>query len=246
MLKKRRGSGLLVLTVIVCSIFSLLAYTAANLTSSTYSAYDSVLIKTLALQHAKAQAALVEETRYSDLSEHEKTDIDGTDFYSDLTVGEETIDPEKDYLFQRECLIKIYYKNETARRIELPILKTSSLQEEAGGCQIQTGINSVNFIANGSYTQMTVIASSKFNPSDSSWSGSATFTASITGQTLGTVTNNTYTQKAGSKGHYWGTTECVVNMKTFPCTTASGSHVSAALTSSQRHSSSTVTVILSK
>lgn len=72
MLKKRRGSGLLVLTVIVCSIFSLLAYTAANLTSSTYSAYDSVLIKTLALQHAKAQAALVEETRYSDLSEHEK------------------------------------------------------------------------------------------------------------------------------------------------------------------------------
>ena len=235
MLKKRRGSGLLVLTVIVCSIFSLLAYTAANLTSSTYSAYDSVLIKTLALQHAKAQAVLVEET-----------DIDGTDFYSDLTVGEETIDPEKDYLFQRECLIKIYYKNETAPRIELPILKTSSLQEEAGGCQIQTGINSVNFIANGSYTQMTVIASSKFNPSDSSWSGSATFTASITGQTLGTVTNNTYTQKAGSKGHYWGTTECVVNMKTFPCTTASGSHVSAALTSSQRHSSSTVTVILSK
>lgn len=120
-----------------------------------------------------------------------------------------------------------------------------SKTNDSAGCEIRTGTNSVSFQAVGSYKYLTVIVSSKFSPSDSSWSGSATFTASAAGVNLGTVSTSTYTEKAGSKGHYWGTTENVVNMHTFARSINAGDTVSASLTSSSRHSGSTVTLILS-
>ena len=237
------GSSFIIIFLVVAAMLTALSVSSAKLQQSVLASTNSNSIAVLAQQHGETQAAVLRMTKYADLKSQSKFEIQDTDFSCDVLVSGET--NYNDTIKQRIATINIYYKTEANPRFSLPVAMLSKTKAEASGCEIRTGTNSVSFQAVGSYKYLTVIASSKFSPSDSSWSGSATFTAAAAGATLGTVTTSTSTQKAGSKGHYWGTTENVVNMKTFARVINAGDIVSAGLTASSRHSGSTVTLILS-
>ncbi|WP_455654316.1 hypothetical protein [Phascolarctobacterium sp.] len=240
--RKVIGTSFIIIFLFVAAMLTAMSVSYAKFQQSVLASTNSNSIAVLAQQHGETQAAVLRMTKYQDLKSQVKTKITDTDFFYETSVSAETNYSDK--IKQRIVTINIYYKNEPTPRFSLPIAMLSKTND-ASGCEIRTGTNSVSLQAVGSYKYLTVIASSKFSPSDSSWSGSATFTVSAAGTNLGTVSTSTYTQKAGSKGHYWGTTENVVNMHTFARTINAGDTVSASLTSSSRHSGSTVTVILS-
>lgn len=242
MQRKVRGSSLIMSTLITAFLLTGLTVKVAKTQQSVFAATNSNGIVVQAQQHGETQASVLRMTKYSDLKSQSKTKINDTEFSYEVVVSGET--NYNDKIKQRIATVKIYYQNEVNPRFTLPIAMLSKTNDSAG-CEIRTGTNRVSFQAVGSYKYLTVIVSSKFSPSDSSWSGSATFTASAAGVNLGTVSTSTYTEKGGSRGHYWGTTENVVNMHTFARSINAGDTVSASLTSSSRHSGSTVTLILS-
>lgn len=242
MQRRVNGASFVIVFLVLAAMLTALCISSAKFQQSVLASTNSNGIAILAQQHGETQAAVLRMTKYSDLKSQPKTKIENTDYYYETSVSGETNYTDK--IKQRIATINIYHKNEASPRFSLPVAMLSKANDSAG-CEVRTGTNSVSFQAVGSYKYITVIVSSKFSPSDSSWSGSATFTASAAGVNLGTVSTSTYTQKAGSKGHYWGTTENVVNMHTFARAINAGDTVSASLTSSSRHSGSTVTVILS-
>ena len=236
-----KGYSFLVVCLVVMALLTGAAINLARFQQSVLASSSSNITALQAYEYAESKADIIKLTKYDELTAQAKKDLAESNYQDEVLVSEET---DNDSYKEREVTVNVYVKGEIRPRATLKLIRSTAANDSAG-CEVRTGTNSVSFQAVGSYKYLTVIVSSKFSPSDSSWSGSATFTASAAGVNLGTVSTSTYTQKAGSKGHYWGTTENVVNMHTFARAINAGDTVSASLTSSSRHSGSTVTVILS-
>lgn len=179
---------------------------------------------------------------YSGLAAQAKTKIGTTSFYDQVLLGAES--NYSSTIKQRVVTVNVYNGNETVPRSSLDSVMYSAASSAAGGCQVATGTDSVSITANGTYKSVTIIMASKFTPADGTWTGSATCTGYVNGTSIGSVATSTKTTKGGSKGHYWGTTEAVTNMKTFSKSIASGNTVKASITSSSRHSGTAITIIL--
>ena len=217
----------------------MMAVATAKITQVSQNSLGSSKIALQAQQYAEAEANLLRCQNYKDLTSRDRQPIQNSDFESEINLSGET--NLQNNIKKRIAEIQIYRSNEQLPRYKLDVPLYSVSQ--SGGCQIATATNSVSLTANGSYKNITVIVSSTFNPVDGSWTGKATFNIAA-GSITNTVTTTTTTTKSGSRGHYWGTTENVVNQKTIKTNIAQGDIVKVSLGSASRHKSSTVTVIL--
>lgn len=237
----KKGSALLVIVLVLSLICSILAVGAAKITQASMNSTGSNKISIQAQQYATSEAELIRNMKYGDLSKKNKQAIPNTDFKKEVTLS-----GESDYsssIKKRDVNIRIYYKDEILPRSNLTLTRYNVL-EEAGGCQIVTGTNNVSFTSNGTYKSITVLSSATFSPIDGSWSGHATYNIAVNGSSLGQFSCQTSTQKAGSKGHYWGTRHEVTNQKTVNTNIQKGNYITVNLTGSSHFSTSTVTVIL--
>lgn len=217
----------------------MIALSTAKISQAALNSLDSTKTALQAQQYAAAEASILRATNYENLTSHNKEEIENTNYLSSVELSGES--NYADNIKQRIATISIYKNDEVLPRYTLNVPIYNKMQ--SGGCQIATGTNGVTLEANGSYKNVTVIASSTFNPVDGSWTGKATFNIKA-GTANSTVTTTTTTTKSGSRGHYWGTTENVVNQKTIKTNIAQGDIVKVSLGSQSRHKSSTVTVIL--
>lgn len=238
---KHKGSGVLVIVVVLTLVTSMLGFSIAKISQASMNSSSSNKITMQAQQYAETEAELVRSISYSDLKNSGKTDIGKSGFKKEVTLGEES-----DYsgnIKQRNVDIKIYHENEELPRADM-VLTRYKVAEEAGGCQIVTGTNNVSFTANGSYKSVTVISSAIFIPRDGGWTGKATYNIAVDGASLGNLTCTSVTYKGGSKGHYWGTKTSVTNQKTVNVNIVKGTAIDVKLSSSSRMDTSTITVIL--
>ena len=237
----KKGSALLFMVLLLSIISGILAVGTAKVSQAAVNSTGSNKLTLQAQNYASSYAELMRSIKYSDLRSEAKASISNTGFKREVSVSGET--SYSSTIKQKDVTIRVFNENEAFPRSSIKLTRYS-VSEEAGGCQIATGTNNVSFTANGKYKSITVIASSTFVPLDGSWSGNAYFDIRINGASRGGFNCYTSTQKAGSKGHYWGTTKNVTNQKTVSANISKGNTVSVNLTSSSRLNFSTITVIL--
>ena len=133
-----KGSAVLAL-VIVCGIFSsMMGLASAKVSSVTNSSLSSSKTSAQALQYAETQAGIVRNTAYDDLSSKAKTQIAGTHFYEEVTVGAETA--YKEDIKKKDCTVNVYSGSETIPRATLTITRLTKEENQASGVPVGTVI----------------------------------------------------------------------------------------------------------
>ena len=133
-----KGSAVLDL-VIVCGIFSsMMGLSSAKVSSVTNSSLSSSKTSAQALQYAETQAGIVRNTAYDDLSSKAKTQIAGTHFYEEITVGAET--DYKEDIKKKDCTVNVYSGSETIPRATLTITRLTKEENQASGVPVGTVI----------------------------------------------------------------------------------------------------------
>ena len=111
---------------------------SAKVSSVTNSSLSSSKTSAQALQYAETQADIVRNTAYDDLSSKAKTQIAGTHFYEEVTVGAETA--YKEDIKKKDCIVNVYSGNETIPRATLTITRLTKEENQASGVPIGTVI----------------------------------------------------------------------------------------------------------
>lgn len=133
-----KGSAVLAL-VIVCGIFSsMMGLASAKVSSATNSSLSSSKTSAQALQYAETQAVIVRNTAYDDLSSKAKTQIAGTHFYEEVTVGAEAA--YKEDIKKKDCTVNVYSGSETIPRATLTITRLTKEENQASGVPVGTVI----------------------------------------------------------------------------------------------------------
>lgn len=111
---------------------------SAKVSSVTNSSLSSSKTSAQALQYAETQAGIVRNTAYDDLSSKAKTQIAGTHFYEEVTVGAETI--YKEDIKKKDCTVNVYNGSETIPRATLTITRLTKEENQASGVPVGTVI----------------------------------------------------------------------------------------------------------
>ena len=111
---------------------------SAKVSSITNSSLSSSKTSAQALQYAETQAGIVRNTAYDDLSSKAKTQIAGTHFYEEVTVGAETA--YKEDIKKKDCIVNVYSGNETIPRATLTITRLTKEENQASGVPVGTVI----------------------------------------------------------------------------------------------------------
>ena len=111
---------------------------SAKVSSVTNSSLSSSKTSAQALQYAETQAGIVRNTAYDDLSSKAKTQIAGTHFYEEVTVGAETA--YKEDIKKKDCTVNVYSGSETIPRATLTITRLTKEENQASGVPVGTVI----------------------------------------------------------------------------------------------------------
>lgn len=128
-IKKRLGSGMLILTIMMCSMVGFASYSASMLAGSTFNTLESsgVALKAQQLAKNRADEIFVLSYKKMDDAAEVRKNIPGTNLYREtvVTPGEIT---NPDGTKQRELSVKIY-KNDTdiTPIFSLPLVRTKGI-----------------------------------------------------------------------------------------------------------------------
>lgn len=111
---------------------------SAKVSSVTNSSLSSSKTSAQALQYAETQADIVRNTAYDDLSSKTKTQIAGTHFYEEVTVGQEAA--YKGDIKKKDCIVNVYSGSETIPRATLTITRLTKEENQASGVPVGTVI----------------------------------------------------------------------------------------------------------
>ena len=126
-MKKFKGSGLLIMTVVSAAIIGLTAVSLVKLNHISFNSVSSNNIAIQAQQYAEARAKIVKTTSYYDLKSLPKTIIsESNGFFEEVVLGEEITLPEDSNMMKRNMIVKIYKDNETLPRASIVVPRYSS------------------------------------------------------------------------------------------------------------------------
>lgn len=116
----------------------MMGLSSAKVSSAANSSLSSSKTSAQALQYAETQADIVRNTAYDDLSSKAKTQIAGTHFYEEVTVGAETA--YKENIKKKDCTVNVYSGSETIPRATLTITRLTKEENQASGVPVGTVI----------------------------------------------------------------------------------------------------------
>ena len=114
----------------------MMGLSSAKVSSATNSSLSSSKTSAQALQYAETQADIVRNTAYDDLSSKAKTQIAGTHFFEEVTVGAETA--YKEDIKKKDCIVNVYSGSETIPRATLTITRLTKEENQAIGVPVGT------------------------------------------------------------------------------------------------------------
>lgn len=133
----RKGSALMMVTVVASAVMSGLALTTAKISQSAISGMNALKTSTQAEQYARAEADIIRATAYTDLAAKSKADISNSNGYKrEIILSDESNYSES--IKQRDATVIIYYGNEALPRYSLKIKKTSVEASGGGGVPVGT------------------------------------------------------------------------------------------------------------
>lgn len=115
-MKKFKGSGLLIMTVVSAAIIGLISVSIAQLHSTSLNSLYSSNIILQARQYAESRVNHLSLQDYNDIKNQGKTQISGTKFKDSITVGSET---NNNGLKSKVVTVDVFYDNEVNSRAQL-------------------------------------------------------------------------------------------------------------------------------
>lgn len=136
-MKKFKGSGLLIMSIVSAAVVGLTAVSLAKVNHLAFNGLNASQIALQAQQYADAEAAIIKATAYTDLTAHNRADIQNSNGYQ----SEVSLSNESDYsdaIKQKTVTIKIYRDGETNPRCTLNLLKFSAEMQQSDGVPVGT------------------------------------------------------------------------------------------------------------
>ena len=125
------------MAIVSAAIVGLTAVSLAKVNHLAFNGLNASQIALQAQQYADAEAAIIKATAYTDLTAHNRADIQNSNGYQ----SEVSLSSESDYsdaIKQKTATIKIYRNGETSPRATLNLLKLSVEQQQSGGVPVGT------------------------------------------------------------------------------------------------------------
>ncbi len=123
--QRRKGSALIVLITVAAILTSMIALSTAKISQASLGSLGSSKIALQAQQYAAAKADFIKATDYDELAEQAIEEIPNSNFYDEVIIGNETLYPGKDDIYQRVCTINVYLYGDVLPRYSLKVTKTS-------------------------------------------------------------------------------------------------------------------------
>ena len=120
------------MAIVSAAIVGLTAVSLAKVNHLAFNGLNASQIALQAQQYADAEAAIIKATAYTDLTAHNRADIQNSNGYqSEITLSGES--DYSDVIKQKTATIKIYRNGEINPRATLNLLKLSVEQQQGGG-----------------------------------------------------------------------------------------------------------------
>lgn len=245
-LERRIGFVMMPGIIAGLTILSVVSVTFAGVIGTQLTGLEASKISLQTQQFAESKANEIGLLPYDSIATTEMTRqaITGTPYQREVLVGTEI--SLEGGVKQRTVTINIYKSAEAKPRFSLEKTISTLEKESSSAIQVETGVNSLYFVANNKFEKITLLASSMFSPSDGTWSGYTTCYVYINGTYIGYVQPNTTTWKSGNNGHYWGTSEYAVKATSFNYIVPKGASIQISIVGSSHHNQTNFMVILSK
>ena len=125
------------MAIVFAAIVGLTAVSLAKVNHLAFNGLNASQIALQAQQYADAEAAIIKATAYTDLTAHNRADIQNSNGYqSEVSLSDES--DYADVIKQKIATIKIYRNGETSPRATLNLLKLSVEQQQSGGVPVGT------------------------------------------------------------------------------------------------------------
>ena len=126
------------MAIVSAAIVGLTAVSLAKVNHLAFSGLNASQIALQAQQYADAEAAIIKATAYTDLTAHNRADIQNSNGYqSEITLSSES--NYSDAIKQKTATIKIYRNGETSPRCTLNLLKLSAeMQQQTSNIPVGT------------------------------------------------------------------------------------------------------------
>lgn len=137
MLKKYKGSGLVILALVGAAVVGVTSLSLAKANSVAVSSLKGNTIALQAQQYADAEAQLIKATAYNDLASKSKTNIANTNGFQ----SEVTLSAESDYsetIKEKTATVNIYRTGESSPRVTLNVKKYSQDIQPSSGVPVGT------------------------------------------------------------------------------------------------------------
>ena len=104
---------------------SMIALSTAKISQAGLGSLNSSKIALQAQQYAAAKADIIKATDYDEITAQAIEEIPNSNFYDEVILGNETLYPGKDDIYQRICTINVYQYGDVLPRCSLKVAKTS-------------------------------------------------------------------------------------------------------------------------
>lgn len=126
-MKKFKGSGLLIMTIVSAGIVGLTAVSLAKVNHLIFSGLNSSQIAMQAQQYANGRLDLLKLVNYKDLTGISRAVIPNSKgFEEEVILGNETISVENSNVKKRDITVNVYKEKETRPRVSVVVSKYSS------------------------------------------------------------------------------------------------------------------------
>lgn len=120
-----KGSAFLLIVVMAAIIMSMIALSTAKISQAGLGSLNSSKIALQAQQYAAAKADIIKATDYDEITAQAIEEIPNSNFYDEVILGNETLYPGKDDIYQRICTINVYQYGDVLPRCSIKVAKTS-------------------------------------------------------------------------------------------------------------------------
>ena len=142
----QRGSGVLILVIVMAILSSLIALSTAQISNAMFSSLNSSSVALQAQQYADNKATIIKATSYDNLDDQHKNLIKNTNFKDEIVLSNET--ESEDYL-TRTATVNVYYKNETSPRVSLAVLRTNAATSDMPVGTVISWFGNISYIPDG-------------------------------------------------------------------------------------------------
>lgn len=126
-LHREKGAAFLSLVLVMALVSGMLSLGSAKMSQAAMNANGSSSIAMQAGAYASGKAEILKKEGYSDLKNQGKTPIANSNgFYDEVSVGVESVYDAEKNIKQKECLIRVYHKDDALPRSTIKLIRYSA------------------------------------------------------------------------------------------------------------------------